>query len=262
MSNENMPELVPANNNEKTTAVAVSRFDGDFLLGVNQFAASFFKRQLWATDKALAFCRSRGISDARLEECEVGYAPESGIEFGELLQRYCSAEACRESGLLSLKIEDSTMFSRFRHRLMFPIYDNENRVVAFSGLALPPDSRKGPDWMEFNHTALYSPDDPPLNLKNVAMRVLQLQMFAGNRTERGWHELAKMVGRMKVGREESKELTLVEACVVAHELAMLTAKIVSNLKAIGGDMQLNDLLEKANAIASNLSNLRKVEQAS
>jgi DNA primase len=209
MSNENMPELVPANNNE---TVAVRRFDADFLLGVNQFAATFFKRQLWTTIEALAFSRSRGISDARLEECEVGYAPESGAEFGELLQRYCSAEACRECGLLSWKEDPPstlTLYSRFRHRLMFPIYDNENRVVAFSGLALTPDSKKGPDWLEFNHTALYSPTDPPLNLKNIAMRVLQLQMFTANRKEmmltQGWYELAsilpmralvKMVGRM------------------------------------------------------------------
>ncbi len=180
-----------------------SRFDGDFLLGVNQFAASFFKRQLWATDKALAFCRSRGISEARLDECEVGYAPESRTEFAELLQRYCSDEACRESGLLSWK-EDGTLLSRFHHRLMFPIYDNDNRVVAFSGLAIESD-QKGPDWLEFNHTALYSASDPPLNLKNVAMRVLQLQMFAGdrNRTERGWYELARMVGRMEVRREKA-----------------------------------------------------------
>ena len=199
MSNENMPELV------------VRKFDADFLLGVNQFAAAFFKRQLWSSIEALDFCRSRGISDARLEECEVGYAPESGTEFGELLQRYCSAEAYQECGMLSWKedppSQTPTVYSRFRHRLMFPIYDNENRVVAFSGLALTPDSKKGPDWLEFNHTGLYSPTDPPLNLKNVAMRVLQLQMFAGSesRTERGWYELARMVEKMKVRREEPKE---------------------------------------------------------
>jgi hypothetical protein len=208
MSNENMPELVPANHNE---TVPVRGFEADFLLGVNEFAATFFKRQLWTTIEALAFCRSRGISDARLEECEVGYAPESGAEFGGLLQRHCSAEACRECGLLSWKEDPPSLYSRFRHRLMFPIYDNENRVVAFSGLALTPDSKKGPDWLEFNHTALYSPTDPPLNLKNIAMRVLQLQMFTANRKEmtHGWYELSselsptppmralvKMVGRM------------------------------------------------------------------
>jgi len=192
-----MPELVPANESGEIQA--------DFLFGVYQFALSFFRDQFWQSPEAVRFCVDRGISESRLQDEKIGYAPqpEPVDEFAKLLQRHCSAQVCRESGLFSWKEGAAMdMYSRFRNRLMFPIYDDNDHVIAFSGLALDPDHRKGPEWLEFSATWVYDPADPPANLKNIAMRVLQLQASAAASTPESrifvppLHALVKMVGRM------------------------------------------------------------------
>jgi hypothetical protein len=187
-----MPELVPANENNTTpTPTTRSMFDPSFLYGVNQFAAQYFEAQFWRSTEASTFCRLRGISEALLHECRVGYAPESGVEFCDLIQKHCSAELCQESGLLSWKADSTSMYlARFRDRLMFPIHDNQGRVVAFSGLSLAIGEKKGPRCLESNATMVYSPTTPTLNMKNITMRVLQLQVLAAELDVETWQEFA------------------------------------------------------------------------
>jgi DNA primase len=54
---------------------------------------------------------------AVLNEYRVGYAPQSGVEFCDLLQKHYSDELYRECGLLSSKA-DGTYLSKVRDRLM------------------------------------------------------------------------------------------------------------------------------------------------
>ena len=152
-------------------------YESLFMYSVNQFAADYFSHHLWSGIGS-GLSKLAGISKIALQEYGVGYAPESGGEFCDLLQKHCSGDMCMRCGLLSWKA-DGTYLSKFRDRLMFPIRDDRDRIVAFSGMSLSdPYEARGPRFLETGAcTAVYSPNNPPATLKNIAMRVLQLQVL-------------------------------------------------------------------------------------
>jgi DNA primase len=115
------------------------------LAKVNNWAMRFFHRNL--TDegtgqKALAYLRDRGFSDAVIERFGLGLATDrdptlasaakrAGIEPSLLL----AADLARRSG-------DGRLYDTFRNRLMFPIRDATTRVIGFGGRTLVDDRAK------------------------------------------------------------------------------------------------------------------------
>jgi len=199
---EKMPENVP-DADETKRLVGDDRYIAYLIYGVNHFAVQYFEDQLLRSDEATAFCRLRGVSEASLRECRVGYAPDPNVEFCDVLRSHYSDALSRECGLLSCK-DDGTFISKFRGRLMFPIHDDQGRVVAFSGICLSdPGEKKAPRILDTPAcTPVYERNAPPANLKNIATRVLQLQLLAAELdVENGlalaftlpMRELAKMV---------------------------------------------------------------------
>ncbi|MBL7220172.1 MAG: DNA primase [Phycisphaerae bacterium] len=114
------------------------------LLGVTAFAAEFYQRQLHtpAGASTLQYARDRGFTDESIERFALGYAPDSwdallsaagskGISTAQLLT----------AGLIAQKEGADRCYDRFRHRLMFPIYDLTGSVIAFGGRALRDEER-------------------------------------------------------------------------------------------------------------------------
>ena len=114
------------------------------LLGVTAFAAEFYHGQLHTPAGAatLQYARDRGFSDESIERFSLGYAPDSwdallsaagskGISTAQLLA----------AGLIAQKEGADRCYDRFRHRLMFPIYDLTGSVIAFGGRALRDEER-------------------------------------------------------------------------------------------------------------------------
>ncbi|MFW5827591.1 MAG: DNA primase, partial [Alkalispirochaeta sp.] len=88
---------------------------------------------------ALKYARERGISDEAIEAFRLGYAPDDGRWLFQFLRkRSYSAEFLNRSGLFSSKGNGYTLF---RNRLMFPIGDERERIVAFGGRALSEQER-------------------------------------------------------------------------------------------------------------------------
>jgi DNA primase len=114
------------------------------LLGVMVVAAEFFQEQLQtpAAATTLKYARDRGFTDESIKRFGLGYAPDSwdalltkargeGISTAQLLA----------AGLIAQKEGTDRCYDRFRHRLMFPIYDLTGSVIAFGGRALRDDER-------------------------------------------------------------------------------------------------------------------------
>ena len=114
------------------------------LLGVTAFAAEFFQAQLHTPPAAstLKYARDRGFSDESIKRFGLGYAPDSwdalllaarnkGISTAQLLA----------AGLVAQKEGADRCYDRFRHRLIFPIYDLTGSVIAFGGRALRDEER-------------------------------------------------------------------------------------------------------------------------
>lgn len=89
--------------------------------------------------EALEYARQRGISDDSVARFRLGFAlPDGRWLYGFLQRKSYSRSFLDESGLFSQRMRGLTLF---RNRLMFPISDERDRVVAFGGRALDPNDR-------------------------------------------------------------------------------------------------------------------------
>lgn len=126
-----VPKLAPES---REKADHVSR-----LAEANEAAAKWFQSQLRGSQGAEArdYLRQRGVGDKAIEEFRVGYAPDrnDGLK-SALLDRGFTDREMVESGLLGQPDDGRGSYDRFRNRLMFPIGDRRNRVIAFGGRAL------------------------------------------------------------------------------------------------------------------------------
>ena len=128
----------------------------DRLLKVMAASAHFYREQFQGNAGLIArdYARKRGLSRETLEKFGIGYAPDAWDELKNTLigRKYGFADDdCIASGMLIEKKGDEDeigglfaptkgqprrAYDRYRHRLMFPIWDESGRVIAFGGRAL------------------------------------------------------------------------------------------------------------------------------
>ncbi len=119
-------------------------------------AAAFFREEFAGNlgNPARDYARSRQLSRATIEKFGIGYSPDSWDALhNHLLNRYgFRPDEGGAAGLLvSREGEGKTRFyDRFRHRLMFPIWDSSGRVIAFGGRALEGGNTGNPDAKYIN----------------------------------------------------------------------------------------------------------------
>lgn len=101
------------------------------------FAMDFFHHILVNTEdgeEALNYLMERGFTKELIESNKIGLALTNWNSLTLLLERKgFSLDEIAESGLIIQKEENGTYFDRFRGRIMFPIRDENGKVVAFSG---------------------------------------------------------------------------------------------------------------------------------
>ena len=127
----------------------------DIVLRLNEWAAEFFTTSLLgaAGKRALEYLISRGVTDQTRNLMRLGYAPDSWEALGNYLrERGASQSEIELSGLVSVK-EQGGHYDRFRGRLMFPIADSQNRVIAFGGRIINDGE---PKYLNSPETPVYS----------------------------------------------------------------------------------------------------------
>jgi len=106
---------------------------------MNLFAVEFFEYLLNKTkfgEKGMAYLKNRDIKPATIKKFQLGYAPSSWDSLRLFLKKKKFEEKeVYENGLL-VKSERGSYYDRFRGRLMFPIKDNRDYVIGFSGRSL------------------------------------------------------------------------------------------------------------------------------
>ncbi len=131
------------------------------LLAIHAEAAVWFHKALVkspAGAQAREYLKSRGITSEVAKSWQLGYAPDSWDALLEHLRgcRFSDGEIML-SGLASSK-EDrprDRIYSRFRHRVMFPIRNDYGEVIAFSGRTLESDP-KAAKYVNSPETALFT----------------------------------------------------------------------------------------------------------
>jgi DNA primase len=91
---------------------------------------------------AREYLERRGVHPDAIREFRVGAAPESWDDTVNWAKaKGFSPELCETAGLI-LRRDSGGWYDRFRGRLMFPICDEQGRVIAFSGRVLQGDEKQ------------------------------------------------------------------------------------------------------------------------
>lgn len=173
------------------------------MLEIHERATAFFQEQLRRPEAAQAreHLTARGLNQETIQQFRIGYAPDSGFVLRDRLKNEFPEEVLRESGLFSWKQTDdrqingspldlvrndngerrttsgqqptlsgakgptaSSIYSKFRNRVMFPITNESGRVIAFTGRTLGIDEKAGPKYLNSPETAIYSKSRVLFNL--------------------------------------------------------------------------------------------------
>ena len=128
----------------------------DELRAIHQLAADFFHRQLMSAQggrPGREYLRRRKMTRGVIEEFALGYAPDAWDRLAQFLQQQGLDPSRIEQSGLVIRKDQGGGYDRFRNRLIFPIWDEKKRVVAFGGRALGDENPKylnSPESVIFN----------------------------------------------------------------------------------------------------------------
>ena len=149
------------------------------LYQVNLAAASFYHELLLrspAAEQARRYLEKRGISQQTISDFALGFSPDSW----ETLRQYMQGQGYQEQELLTLGLvvsrESGGSYDRFRNRLMFPVRDEQGRIIGFGARALDdslPKYLNSPQTILFDKGGcLYGLDKAKSALKQYDLAVI------------------------------------------------------------------------------------------
>ena len=103
-------------------------------VGITDRAATVFSQKLFDASgaHALEYVRKRGFTDDMIKKYRIGYAPKNSIIANTFTN--IKPDALIATGLV--RRGDYGLYDFFRDKLMFPIFNAHNQIVAFSGRSL------------------------------------------------------------------------------------------------------------------------------
>jgi DNA primase len=143
-------------------------------------ACRFFENELRRSEAAHAreYLASRGLKEETIKTFGIGFAPDSGFVLKDRLKGDFSDELMRASGLFSWKEgadgSAAAMYSKFRNRVMFPIANENGKVIAFTGRTLAKDEKSGPKYLNSPETPIYSKSRVLYNLDRAKEAIRKL----------------------------------------------------------------------------------------
>lgn len=137
---------------------------------------NFFVNNLYLTIgvDALKYLRGRGLNQEIIKYFFLGFAPDSYESLLNFLKSKGFNEAeMLESGVVG-RSERGNLFDKFRNRVIFPIFDKQNRVIAFGGRAIEDEM---PKYLNSSETKLFKKGNTVYNL-NYARKPIIGSNFA------------------------------------------------------------------------------------
>ncbi|HEY7807237.1 MAG TPA: DNA primase [Croceibacterium sp.] len=118
-------------------------------------AQEWFKNNLLADEgrKAREYLVHRGFDAHTIERFGFGFAPDERTALKKALSRY-EEPMLVEAGLL-IAVDGKEPYDRFRGRLMLPIHDARERIVAFGGRILDSGKTDAPKYLNSPDTPLF-----------------------------------------------------------------------------------------------------------
>ena len=137
------------------------------LININEIASEFFRKYLFSTKGsiALSYLRDRGLSLEIIKEFQLGFSPSRPDDLTNFLKSQGYNEQFIEKSGLAFKPENKPLVDRFRNRIMFPISDSNNNIVAFGGRSL--NTAYGAKYINSSETKIFKKGSLLFNLKNA-----------------------------------------------------------------------------------------------
>jgi len=130
---------------------------GEELKTITEEALAHFRKNLHNTDegrKALSYLKKRKISDETIQTLRIGYARNSWdalISYFKI--KAISPKKLENAGLAIYHQNKNSFYDRFRGRIIFPIFTEYGKVVAFGGRSL---FDAEPKYLNSPDTRIYS----------------------------------------------------------------------------------------------------------
>ncbi len=148
--------------------IAMPKFEGggaragerQLLLDAQSAAGAHFQKQLLdprVGEPARDYLTKRGFNAETIKAFQIGYAPEGwdGLLTSPLVKKF-TPEQLMSAGLVKQRQSGGGGFyDTFRHRLMFPIRDEQGRIIAFGGRVMP-GSEDPAKYLNSPETPLFS----------------------------------------------------------------------------------------------------------
>jgi DNA primase len=148
------------------------------LIEMHERACAFFQEQLRRPEAAQArqYLSNRGLSEETIREFKIGFAPDSGFVLKDKWKGEYSDELMRTCGLFTWKEgTEANIYSKFRNRIVFPIANDQGRIIAFTGRTLATDEKAGPKYLNSPETAIYSKSRVLFNLDKAKDAIRKLE---------------------------------------------------------------------------------------
>ena len=122
-------------------------------------ATQYYVSELEKEPTALEYLENRGVTKATLQKWQVGFAPGPPSHGWRMVKENLEAKGYTKDELFKVGLIKGTEggkepFDVFRDRIMFPLFDQNGKVVAFSGRILSKDT-EAPKYVNSPETELY-----------------------------------------------------------------------------------------------------------
>lgn len=123
------------------------------LYKINQVATELYHKQLYRYNNAQEYLKKRNITNNTIEELKIGYANDENSLYNYLKEQGYSNEIIEGAGLVG-KDEEGNYIDRYKNRIIFPILNEENKIIAFGARVLDDNSK--PKYINSPETSIYS----------------------------------------------------------------------------------------------------------
>lgn len=182
-------EGIPLSSQYMTATQQVGHNKNDYLYQMNQQACEVYQHILKNTkigEVARNYLKRRQLNSDLLEEFQIGFAPDRRDFLVKVLeQRGYTREQMAASGLF-VQLEDGRFMDRFYSRVMFPIQDEQGRIIAFSGRYLPTNDeandKRQPKYLNSPEGEIFNKRDVLFNLhraKSIMRKTQEVYLFEG-----------------------------------------------------------------------------------
>ena len=104
-------------------------------------------------NEIIEYIKRRGLTKNIINEYQIGYASSSWRSLFDTLKRKYSIKILEQAGLIGQN-NYGNLYDRFRHRLIFPIYNRRGQIVGFGGRCLKEDKSQ-PKYLNCPETSVF-----------------------------------------------------------------------------------------------------------